>query len=146
MSKLTNDHRKGAEHEQLALKNLETFTGYKAWNTPLWEKIDFTLSNDNFVNIIGEIKTRQNLFKFGWFVAEKKVEVLTQWAKVMVNAKPWFVVLCLENNSIYILDLASDYKYEKTLMSNVHAVKNGKEVGFLVPLEYWQSFEVSHLT
>ena len=65
MSKLSNDHRKGAKHEQLVLKNLEKFTGYKAWNTPLWEKIDFTLSNDNFVNIIGEIKTRQNLFKFG---------------------------------------------------------------------------------
>jgi len=64
----------------------------------------------------------------------------------MVNAKPWFVVLCLENNNIYILDLASDYKYEKTLMTNVHAVENGKEFGFLVPLEYWQSFEISHLT
>ena len=139
MSRLTGQVGKAIENENLVVRCLEREYGWKGWLSPFAERIDFTLGNDNFVNVVGEIKTRDVYHPEGWFVAKKKIEALAAWKKVLVNASPWFCVYCTENNFIYVLDLDTDFKRSPFEMHNKFSVENADDSGFIVPLHEWQT-------
>jgi hypothetical protein len=118
------------KNEEIVVKSLEKEYGWKGWMSPYSERIDFTLGNENFVNVVGEIKTREKYFSEGWFVGKKKIKSLLDWKKVLVNASPWFCIYCTKDNFIYILDVADEFKRSSYDLPD--------EDGWIVPISEWK--------
>ena len=118
-------------NEEIVVRSLEKEYGWKGWISPYSERIDFTLGNDDFVNVVGEIKTRGDYYPNGWFVGKKKTKSLSAWKDVLVNAAPWFCIFYTKNKFIYVLDVDTDFKRTPFNMPD--------EEGWIVPLSEWQT-------
>ena len=144
MSTLSNDFEGSVSNEQTVLHRLEKFTGLEAVQTPICERIDFVLGNAKKWRVVGEIKTRPKFFPDGFFVADKKREILTRWEKICRPIKPWFVVHCLENDIIYYRDIREhDDTFERTFMRNPYSKTRQCEWGVIVPINAWETLEPS---
>ena len=54
------------------------------------------------------------------------------------KTQAWFVIYCVENDSIYLLDLDSDYEYETLVMTNRYSTSTQSESGRMIPATHWQ--------
>ena len=142
MSYLSNDNIQSDRNEDSVLERLEEHTGLTSVKTPIFARFDFLLQSPNFFNVVGEIKTRERFFSDGWFVADKKREHLKEMQRVLsaksFKTEAWFVIYCVGNDSIYLLDLDSDYEYETLVMTNCYSTSTQSESGRMIPATHWQ--------
>ena len=142
MSSLSNDYAGSVQTEQIVLEHLEKYTGLKAVQTPIAERIDFVLGDAKKWRVVGEIKTRPRFYVDGFFMADKKRDVLAGWEKICRPIIPWFVVHCLENGTIYFRDVREDDDdFEQTYMTNPYSTTRQSEWGRIVPISAWKTIE-----
>lgn len=121
--------------EQYIVEKLKSQTGLDGFVTPKDDPPDFLLFSEIKTEVIGEIKTRSKSFE-DWFVADKKIKMLKEGAK-FYNCIPWFIIYCKPTETIYKLELYSDYDWEDGYASNDRFWGNG-EKGRYVHIKYWQ--------
>lgn len=134
MSYLSN--RNNEHGEKVVLHRLVKATGLKAYHTPTSHRFDFALEDKMNWRIIGEIKARKDYFPESWFVSDKKRMMLEQVSDA-IGVIPWFVIHCIDNDTIYTIDLSAPYKFEPKVMINKWSETNKKQWGRNIYMEHW---------